>query len=124
MKLLHDSGKKYTDFETGSVRDTNDGKPRYDLIPTFPLYKLAMHYCNGMEKYGERNWEKGQPLMRYIESAFRHFEQMRMGMEDEDHASAVLWNIMGYMQTIKWIDDGVLPNTLDNRPNYMKNTEK
>lgn len=120
LNKLKDSGKEYTNFDSGSVRDTNEGKPRYDLIPTYPLRRLAMHYYNGMEKYGERNWEAGQPLMRYIESAFRHFEDMRAGKIDEDHASAVLWNIMGYMATEQWIKDGVLEESFDDRPNYMK----
>ncbi|MCH7994117.1 MAG: hypothetical protein IIB57_06700, partial [Planctomycetes bacterium] len=67
---VKDSGNRQK-FQTGSVRDDNEGKPRYDLITPIGLHRLAMHYANGAKKYGDRNWEKGQPLNRYIESAER-----------------------------------------------------
>ena len=37
------------------------------------LLELAKHYEKGVEKYGERNWEKGIPQHSYIDSAVRHY---------------------------------------------------
>jgi len=108
-------------FDTGSVRDNRDGKGRYDLIPYEPMRQLAVHYEAGCKKYGDRNWEKGQPLMSYLDSAYRHLEKLKGGHTDENHAIAVVWNIFGYIQTKEWIKQGVLPNNLDDRPEY-KNT--
>ena len=64
---VQDSGTRQN-FSTGSVRDTNMGKPRFDLISLLGSYRLAKHYANGAVTYGDRNWEKGQPLSGYIES--------------------------------------------------------
>lgn len=116
---IKDSGERQK-FETGSQRDTREGKGRYDLIPPYPLFRLALHYEKGAKKYDERNWEKGQPLMRYIDSAFRHLEKVRAGYKDEDHESAVVWNMFGFTHTLKAIKEGRLPKELDDRPEWMK----
>jgi len=83
---VKDSGERQQ-FSTGSVRDTQVGKGRFDLIPTDALRRLAQHYENGARKYGDRNWEKGQPLGRYLDSAFRHLVNVLDGKTDEDHAA-------------------------------------
>jgi len=109
---VKDSGAR-EDFSTGSKRDTRDGKGRFDLIPTYPLRRLARHYENGAKKYGDRNWEKGQPLSRYLDSCLRHLICVEEGLDDEDHASAVAWNIFAYIATCQWIEEGKLPAELD-----------
>jgi len=114
---IKDSGQR-EEFDTGSVRDTSEGKPRYDLISPIALHRLAMHVAAGAKKYGDRNWEKGQPLQRYIESLERHLQKMKMGATDEDHEAAVMWNIMAFIHTKKMIKSGVLSNDLDNLPMY------
>lgn len=91
-----DSGER-EEFPTGSVRDTQAGKPRYDLIPTTSLKRLAGLYQRGAEKYGEFNWQKGQPFSRLYASAFRHLIQWADGERDEDHAAAVAWNMFAIM---------------------------
>ena len=68
---IKDSGVRQ-DFETGSRRDTRDGKGRYDLLPMRAIQRLARHFEGGAKKYGDRNWEKGQPISRYLDSALRH----------------------------------------------------
>lgn len=60
---VKDSGKRQ-EFQTGSIRDTREGKGRYDLLPPHAIFRLAKHFENGAKKYGDRNWEKGQPLSR------------------------------------------------------------
>lgn len=117
---VKDSGERQ-EFDTGSVRDTNTGKGRFDLIPPYAFLRLAQHYENGAKKYGNRNWELGQPLSRYLDSAFRHIVKVLMGLEDEDHFSAVVWNILSIIETQKRIELGLLPKELDDLPIIYKN---
>ena len=114
---VQDSGARQN-FSTGSVRDTNEGKARFDLISLLGSYRLAMHYANGAKKYGDRNWEKGQPLSRYIESAERHNFKLKMGFMDEDHEAAAVWNLLAFMHTKMMIKAGSLPVELNDMPNY------
>lgn len=91
---VKDSGQRAA-FTTGAVRDTEAGKPRYDLISPFALRRLAEHMRKGAEKYEARNWEKGIPTERLYSSALRHLMQWAQGDRSEDHLSAVLFNIAG-----------------------------
>jgi hypothetical protein len=113
--VVKDSGKR-EEFSTGSVRDTREGKGRYDLVSHIALRRLAQHYENGALKYGDRNWEKGQPLSRYIDSALRHINNLLAGMTDEDHAAAAAWNVFAFIHTQELIIRGVLPAILDDMP--------
>ena len=145
---IKDSGNR-TEFETGAVRDIQQGKGRFDLVPLDIMSKVfavefadefeegsiadvlksiaffqrtgnirwlciaivqysqavhvslptlmldvARHFENGALKYGERNWEKGIPISRYIDSALRHLMKDLAGETDEDHAAAFVWNCM------------------------------
>ena len=110
---VKDSGKRQQ-FGTGAVRDTEEGKGRFDLIPTIALRRLAKHYENGARKYTDNNWQKGIPLARYLDSLFRHYTSVKDGDEGEDHVSAVIWNAIGYMWTLEEIRAGRLPKSLDN----------
>ena len=116
---VEDSGKRQ-EFGTGSVRDTAEGKGRYDLISPISLRRLAKHFENGAVKYGDRNWEKGQPICRYLDSAIRHIYKHLEGYREEDHLAAAAWNVMGAIHTEEMIERGRLPKELDNRPNYKE----
>lgn len=104
MFVTKDSGSR-KEFSSGMKRDTNEGKARFDLLlPLGVPYKeqmitrLAELLARGAVKYETRNWEraKGQEeIDRFKESAFRHFMQWISGETDEDHASAVMFNIIG-----------------------------
>lgn len=107
------------EMKTGSVRDTQQGKPRYDLVPATCLTKLALHYGAGSEKYGDRNWEKGQPITRYMSSAERHFQYFKMGLTDENHLMACVWNLFCIDWTLDQIAAGKLPKELDDRTPEM-----
>lgn len=91
-----DSGERQH-YESGMVRDTDAGKPRYDLIDEPMLTRWAELMARGAEKYGENNWQKAnseEELTRFKASGFRHFIAWIRGDEDEDHAAAVMYNIM------------------------------
>jgi len=91
-----DSGQR-EGFDSGAVRDTQNGKPRFDLIPPGPLERLALLYGRGAEKYDEHNWTKGIPVSRCIASLMRHVFQFIKGDKDEDHGAAILFNVMCIM---------------------------
>ena len=109
---VEDSGARQ-EFNTGSVRDTNVGKGRFDLIPPYALKRLAKHYENGAKKYGDRNWEKGQPIARYLDSAIRHAYAYLGGSTEEDHLAAIAWNALSVIETEHRIELGILPKELD-----------
>ena len=122
-KSIKDSGKR-EEFATGSQRDTEEGKGRPDLLPILALVRLSRHFEEGCKKYGERNWESGQPLSRYWRSAQRHMWKYLGGAADEDHLAAVAWNIMCLMDTEERIKRGTLPEELDDLPRpHLKGEE-
>lgn len=103
--VTKDSGER-EDFTSGARRDTQEGKPRYDLIPPAPLERLADLYTRGAEKYGPHNWTKGMPVSRYQASLERHLQQWKAGDTEEDHLAAVVWNAFAIMhfQETAWND--------------------
>lgn len=109
---VKDSGVRES-FPTGSVRDTRAGKGRYDLLPTRALRRVARHFEAGAIKYGDRNWEKGQPISRYLDSALRHTFNHLEGQRDEDHLAAAAWNILAAIETGERCKAGLLPAALD-----------
>lgn len=106
-----DSGSRQ-EFVTGARRDTQEDKPRYDLISPIALKRFAELMARGAEKYGDRNWEKGIPLSRFYASMFRHMMQWAEGDVSEDHLAAVMFNAAGIMHTEQKILDGELPYSL------------
>jgi hypothetical protein len=112
---VKDSGKR-SEFQTGAVRDIQDDKGRFDLLPPEPIWALAIHYQKGSKKYGDRNWEKGIPLSRYYDSATRHLMEFWMGLDDENHLIAAIWNLCGLYATKMRIQLGLLPKELDDMP--------
>jgi len=64
--------------------------------------------------------EKGQPLSRYFDSAIRHMYGFLAGLNDEDHLAAARWNIACIIHTEEMIERGILPEELNDLPNYIK----
>lgn len=93
---VKDSGARES-FDSGMVRDTEDGKADYTLIRRGPMYKRwAEHMTAGAVKYGRHNWTNADSeaeFQRFQRSAARHFEQWLDGERDEDHAAAVMFNL-------------------------------
>lgn len=65
----------------------------FNDFPTL-LLEVSIHFEEGAKKYGERNWEKGIPTQRYIDSAVRHYLKWLRGDDDERHDRAFCWNII------------------------------
>jgi hypothetical protein len=103
-----DSGER-AQFDSGMQRDTEAGKPRFDLIipKDVPfedqfLTRVALLLGRGAEKYEDRNWELAsgvEEMERMKSSAFRHFMQWLCGETDEDHAAAVVFNLLAFETT-------------------------
>ena len=134
--ITKDSGQRDA-FDTGAVRDTQEGKPRYglipvlwlkalalrvakqdpdeqlDLIPIEPLFRLAALYGRGAKKYGRMNFQLGMSFKRVHESMVRHAEQYREGECTEDHLAAVAWNAFALMFYEEQIKQGLLPASLN-----------
>jgi hypothetical protein len=101
--ITKDSGVR-SEYDSGMVRDTQEGKARFDLLrpKDVPyadqfLTRVALLMTRGAEKYGFRNWEKADSaaeLERFEGSAERHLQQYLAGEDDEDHASAVVFNLL------------------------------
>lgn len=100
---VKDSGKR-KEFKSGMVRDTASGKTQFHRVLEGPMFeRWAKHMTKGAVKYpdnrdGSANWTRARgkaELLRFRESALRHFVQWWNGEGDEDHAAAVLFNING-----------------------------
>lgn len=116
-----DSGERI-EYVSGMSRDTQNGKPRFDLLVTDDLpfedqflTRFAALLARGAEKYGERNWQLAdspEELARFKASGSRHFMQWMCGEVDEDHAAAVAFNIMA-AEYVKWkLDDNLRPGKI------------
>ncbi len=116
--ITKDSGVTQN-FSTGAQRDTQKNKGRYDLISPIALKRLAGVYERGAEKYGDRNWEKGMPIGRFLDSAIRHLYNYLEGKRDEDHLAQSMWNIAAAIHIEELIDRRVLPNELNDLPDYI-----
>lgn len=108
-------------FATGSRRDSEAGKPRLQDISPWFLERMGEHLRSGAEKYGDGNFEKGQPMRRVIGSLLRHVNAYHMGKDDEDHLAAAACNVMFLIHFEESIKRGILPPELDDRP--LKSTE-
>lgn len=85
-------------WDTGAVRDSQDGKPRYDLIDPEFLFRMAEVMRKGADHYGEFNWTQGIPTQRYMASLLRHVFAYYNGDNSEDHLAAAAFNLMGIMR--------------------------
>lgn len=114
--MIEDSGVRQN-FSTGSQRDSRYGKGRYDLLPARAIRRIARHFEAGAVKYDPRNWEKGQPFSRYIDSSLRHTFSYLDNQNNEDHLAAAAWNLLCLIETQERITSGLLPKELADLPN-------
>lgn len=68
---------------------------------------LAGHYEAGAEVHGIDNWKKGLPVYGsdrggcFLDSMRRHSDQALMGLTDEPHAIAAIWNAVCAVWTLR-----------------------
>ena len=71
---------------------------------------LAKHYEAGAIIHGPDNWKKGIKICggkrggTFLDSMRRHADQALMGLTDEPHATAAIWNAVGAIWTLRNID--------------------
>lgn len=105
-------------FPSGAVRSANEGRGRFDLVPFEAMLSLARRYEMGAKQFGDRNWERGQPLSRLLSSMRRHAHQINYDFS-EDHVGAVLWNAAAFVTMVARIEAGILPKELDDIGYFM-----
>lgn len=105
---------------SGAVRDSQEGKGRFDLISPLALKELALVCEKGAATYAPRNWEAGMEVSRMFSSALRHLSQALARQEDEPHLAHAMWNCMAAIHTLEMIKRGRLPPELDDRPDYQR----
>jgi len=114
---IKDSGVHH-DFNSGSRRDSQEGKPFPDLISMFMLKRLGAHYAAGAKKYAARNWELGQPTSQYIRSCLRHLIEYMIGKREEDHLAAAIWNLAGAIHNEELVKLGLYDKEILDTPDY------
>jgi 5'(3')-deoxyribonucleotidase len=89
----------------------NEGKTRYDLVPTYAQEQYAKVLTVGAIKYAERNWEKGMKWSKVIASLERHIAAFKAG-EDFDketglpHMSHAMCNAAFLVDYMKYYPQG------------------
>lgn len=107
---LQDSGAR-TQYAGGGVRDSSEGKPRFDLLwpKDVPyeaqfLTQMAQVLQQGAEKYEPRNWElfhTPEALEHAQASLGRHYANYMAGSKDEPHLFQMGCNLL-MIATIEW----------------------
>lgn len=114
-------------MEQGTKAD--DGKPRMDLIPAYPLEMLAKVYTMGAVKYAAHNWRKGIAYSRIFAAIMRHLWAWQNG-EDNDpesglphpvHAAFGCFALIQYMKDRTQFDDRY--STTERRDKAIKAAE-
>lgn len=124
-KKLPDTGLREIFGEGLAVREADPTKPALGGISPFAELALGDLMTKAGIKYaaagGYRNWEKGMPVTRVIESIKRHVNAFQRGDETEDHLAAIMWNAM---VLIHYRDGGTTSGKsfkdLDDRPRWSK----
>ena len=118
-KSLIDAIGMAVDAASGWVLDEmEDGKPippaskiedvQADERPGGFVNLIVLDMDTYAEKYGENNWQLGQPMHVLMDSGMRHNCKAIAGITDEPHVRATAWN---YLCAI-WMDEH-LPDMRD-----------
>jgi len=92
-------------FPSGSIRDSEDGKEDYiETLSWIALKRYAQYMTKKKSKYGSGNFKKGIPIESYERSLVRHLQKYLANKyegaseePEEDHCSAMIFNIQGIM---------------------------
>ena len=99
-----------------AAKKFDDGKLRFELVPTAIQFECAKVYTDGAKKYGDRNWEKGLAVSRAFGSVMRHVMKFWSGQDiDPDHGTHHLAHAIVELQMIH--ETLRVHPELDDRPN-------
>ena len=98
-----------TQFKTGAVRDTQEGKENYpECLSFLALRRYGLYMQKASAKYGEDNWRKGIPVKSYERSLMRHLQKYFANKydgatlePDVDHLAAAMFNLQGLMHELE-----------------------
>lgn len=85
-------------FESGSQRDDDSDKPLVNHLDPYLRLRFGYLLRMGGNRYGKGNWRLGQPTETALESLHRHLAKYEMGCREEDHLSAIIFNVMLIMK--------------------------
>lgn len=108
MSLSTDNQAK---IEEGAKFDA--GKTRWSLLPWEALEEVAKVYIFGLQKYKERNWERGMSASRILDALMRHCIDYAKGVRTDKesglhHLAHCAWNCLTLI-----FYDMFLPHTQD-----------
>ena len=101
--------EKFHKFSTGSIRDSQEGKPNlYECLSPLAVWRYGLYMAKASAKYGEDNWTKGIPIESYMKSLERHLVKLKAELkygihieEGVDHAAAIMFNIQGLIHELE-----------------------
>lgn len=105
----------------GCVRQISEGRGSYELISPFVIERDAKLLEWGAKNRGRRNWEKGCPFSRCMQSLLRHAYKYMAGEPDTDHddnLAAIRFWAGAMIHYEEMIDRGLLPESLKDFPDY------
>jgi hypothetical protein len=99
--LLNKRGNRQ--FDTGSQRDDDTNKPLPSHLDAYVRLRYGYLLRQGANHYEKGNWKKGQPTETALESLHRHLAKFEINLyngvdQDEDHLSAIIFNVMLIMK--------------------------
>jgi hypothetical protein len=99
--LLNKRGNRQ--FDTGSQRDDDTNKPLPSHLDAYVRMRYGYLLRQGANHYEKGNWRKGQPTETALESLHRHLAKFEINLyngveQDEDHLSAIIFNVMLIMK--------------------------
>jgi hypothetical protein len=102
LLIFKTDGKKRV-FETGSQRDNDTNKSLPNHLDAYVRMRYGYLLRHGANHYDKGNWRKGQPTEAAIESLHRHLAKFEINQDlglpqDEDHLSAIIFNVQLIMK--------------------------
>jgi len=90
-------------FESGSQRDNDTNKSLPNHLDAYVRMRYGYLLRHGANHYDKGNWRKGQPTEAAIESLHRHLAKFEINQDlglpqDEDHLSAIIFNVQLIMK--------------------------
>jgi len=100
---IDNNNKLIRRFPTGSKRDNDFDKPLVNHLDAYLRLRFGYLLKQGANKYDKGNWKKGQPTETALESLHRHLAKFELNLQnnieqDEDHLSAIVFNVMLIMK--------------------------